>query len=99
MFSKSSAFLRIFNRRLSYRAIFLDDVGQMKREAKAALADLKRFCHADNTSIFYSQKSGVVDPLAMAIAEGRREVWLRLQHYLTLDENTLLKLKEDNNDD
>lgn len=89
----------VFGRQLSYKATFLDKVGQVKPEAVYCLADLKRFCNVDSSTVRVSPKSGQIDPLAMAMAEGRREVWLRLQHYLKLDEKELLKLKEDRNDD
>lgn len=45
------------------------------------LKDLKKFCHAE-TSSFHP------DPRVHAVLEGRREVWLRIQHQLekSLDE-------------
>lgn len=88
----------IFGRQLSYKATFLDKTGQVRVESLYCLADLKRFCNVDSTSIRIS-KAGGIDPYAMAVAEGRREVWLRLQHYLRLDEQQLLKLKEEQHDD
>lgn len=88
----------IFGRQLSYKATFLEKTGQVKPEAVYCLADLKRFCCADSSSIRVA-KTGVIDPYAMAVAEGRREVFLRIQHYLRLDEQQLLRLKEEQNDD
>lgn len=89
----------IFGRQLSYKAIFLDKFGKVKPEAVYCLADLKRFCCADSTTVRISPKSGQIDPLAMAMAEGRREVFMRIQHYLRLDEQELLKMKEERHDD
>lgn len=52
--------------------------------AEHVLADLARFCRACE-STFHP------DPRAHAVAEGRREVWLRLQHHLKLTDDDLWK--------
>lgn len=49
------------------------------------LADLARFCRAHETTFHQ-------DPRAHAVAEGRREVWLRLQKHLQLTDEQLWKL-------
>jgi hypothetical protein len=98
MASMSDALHKLIKRRYSYRAIFLDETGRLKFTAAPAMADLKRFCYADKPTVLVSPKTGAIDPLAMAHAEGRREVWLRIQHYLQLDEDQLLKLKEEPHD-
>ncbi len=41
-----------------------------------------------------SPVSKAVDPLAMAMAEGRREVWNRIQQHLHLPEREISQLKE-----
>lgn len=46
--------------------------------AQTVLLDLARFCRAD-VSTFHQ------DPRAHALAEGRREVWLRIQKHIKLD--------------
>lgn len=46
------------------------------------LQDLARFCRAFETT--YHD-----DPRKHAVAEGRREVWLRIQQHLNLDEDEL----------
>jgi len=58
--------------------------------AETVLADLEHFCHARRTSIVIGD--GKVDPYAVAVAEGRREVWLRIQDFtrLTTDQMRLL---------
>jgi len=53
--------------------------------AEVVLKDLARFCRA-NESTFHA------DPRAHAVAEGRREVWLRLQHHLKLTPEQLWQL-------
>jgi hypothetical protein len=53
--------------------------------AQKVLIDLAVFCRA-NESTFHE------DPRAHALAEGRREVWLRIRHHLDLSPEDLLKL-------
>lgn len=53
--------------------------------AEIVLKDLARFCRA-HESTFHA------DPRAHAVAEGRREVWLRLQHHLRLPPDELWRL-------
>lgn len=53
--------------------------------SQVVLKDLARFCRA-NQSCF------LPDARLHAVLEGRREVWLRVQQYLKLDENQLADL-------
>lgn len=66
-------------RRTAYIKTFLNPFGQ------EVLADLAKFCRA-NESCFHQ------DPRAHAVAEGRREVWLRLQRHLQLSDDQLWQL-------
>jgi len=52
--------------------------------AELVLADLARFCRATE-STFHP------DPRVHAVAEGRREVWLRIQHHLKMTDDDLWK--------
>lgn len=52
--------------------------------AEETLADLAKFCRATE-STFHP------DARAHAVAEGRREVWLRIQHHLKLSDDELWK--------
>ncbi len=42
------------------------------------LADIAKFCHANDTTAVSS------DPIQMAVREGRRQVWLRINRALNL---------------
>lgn len=53
--------------------------------ADEVLQDLARFCRA-NQSTFHP------DPRAHAVAEGRREVWLRIQQHLKLTDDQLWRV-------
>lgn len=49
------------------------------------LKDLAKFCRAHTTTMH-------VDPRMHAVLEGRREVWLRIQSHLQLDDERLWQL-------
>ena len=84
---------RLFKRRQSYRRLFLDGDGRAHPTAEVVLADL--FCRADTSTAVVSPVSKAIDPLAMAMAEGRREVWNRIQSYLHMADREITQLKEE----
>ena len=57
------------------------------------MADLARFCNARKSTIRLDS-TGKVDPYAMGISEGRREVFLRINSYLFIDEKVIQTLNE-----
>ena len=69
----------LFRRRTAYVKTFLNPYGDV------VLRDLARFCRA-NASTFHT------DARAHAVAEGRREVWLRIQQHLRLTDDELWAL-------
>lgn len=79
----------IFKRRMAYRHVFAPGPA-----ADIVLADLARFCRANKSTVMISPVSRQVDPLASAVAQGRQEVWLRLQAHLHLSDEVVLNLKE-----
>lgn len=70
---------RLGERRYAYQKIFAGPL------ADTVLKDLARFCRA-NTSTFHE------DARLHAVAEGRREVWLRIQNHLRLSPDQLWEL-------
>lgn len=56
---------------------------------RIVLADLRRFCRATRPTFVPG------DTHASAFSEGRREVWLRINSYLYLDEVDIYGLEED----
>ena len=71
---------RFFARRqYAYRATFKGPL------AEEVLQDLAKFCRANRTT-FHE------DARLHAVAEGRREVWLRIQNHLQLTEAELWEL-------
>ena len=69
----------LFRRRYAYQQTFKGPLGQ------EVLKDLAKFCRANDTT-FHE------DPRAHALAEGRREVWLRVQQHLNLTPEQLWAL-------
>lgn len=73
---KTKVFL--FNRQKAYQECF-----KPSELTKIVIADLEKFCRA-NESTFH------VDPRAHALAEGRREVYLRIRKHLDLTSEELV---------
>jgi hypothetical protein len=69
----------LFRRRTVYVRTFLNPMGE------EVLRDLAKFCRA-HTSTFHP------DDRAHALAEGRREVWLRIASHLNLSDDELWRL-------
>lgn len=71
----------LMNRRTAYIRVFDFD----NANSNAVLQDLAKFCRA-NESTFHE------DPRAEGRLDGRREVWLRIQHHLHLTPEQLWQL-------
>ena len=78
-----------WNKRKAYRAVF------GSKDGMAVLADLRDFCRADSSCVVVG-KDGKIDTHATVLAEGRREVWLRMTETLNLTDEQLARLKEIN---
>ena len=84
---------RIQRRKYAYRRLFLADNG-LNADAEIILADLKKFCRAAGSTVVVSPVSRQVDPIATAMAEGRREVWLRIMAHLHIEDRVVFNLNE-----
>lgn len=70
---------RLGDRRWAYRALFLHDDGKTPNAAgEVVLRDLARYCYANKPTLKVSQVTQQADPIAMAFAEGRRDVFNRI---------------------
>ena len=69
-----------------WKMLFLKD-GQLSQAASHVLADLRNFAFVEK-GLFDK------DPLVMARREGRREVFLRIKDFLSLDEAQVQLLME-----
>lgn len=86
---------RIFRKRVAYRRVFLRDDGDLNEDAKVIMADLSKFCRARGSTAIMSPQTGSIDPIAMAMAEGRREVFNRINEYLHINDQILQNLREE----
>lgn len=76
----------LFRRRAAYSAVFAG-TGDLSPHAAIVLADLRKACYVDRTTAH-------ADAHATAVAEGRRQVWLHIQHRLRLTEAQILAATE-----
>lgn len=86
---------RINRRRQAYRAVFTPG-GEVSPMGQLVLQDLARFCCAHKPT--YRVGGDRIDPIASAVQEGRREVWLRIVEHLHLDDRFIVNLRENPND-
>lgn len=85
-------FEKWWNLRHALRAVFWRHERQIEA-VKPLLDDLREFCRADQSCIVVA-KDGHIDTHATAVAEGRREVYLRIVATLELSDAQLFKMKE-----
>ena len=84
---------RIRKRKYAYRRLFLGENG-LNGDGQIVLADLAKFCKATSSTAVVSPISQRVDPIASALAEGRREVWLRIMAHLHIDDRVVFNLTD-----
>ena len=90
--------LRLLNLSSSYKACFCDEAGNLTEHGRRVLKDLGKFCHLYSSTVKVSPISRTVDPIAMGVAEGRRDVARRVWAYIELDPNTHPHMKESDDD-
>lgn len=76
---RETMYALLMKRRHSYQATFRAPTAQL------VLADLARFCRANQTTFHTDERAHV-------LLEGRREVWLRIAQHLHMDPDELWKL-------
>jgi hypothetical protein len=86
----AAALARLFPRRDLIRAYQAAFTGPA---AEAVLGDLALFCGQQQSSVRVNGQK-CVDPYAMAVAEGRREVLLRITAMMRCDESRLWQWAE-----
>ena len=70
------------------QALLAPDLQTPNPAGAVILADLRAFCRGSASCVVVG-KDGRIDTHATAVAEGRREVWLRLIEHLHLDDQTV----------
>jgi hypothetical protein len=89
-------FIHFWNLRESARALFVAEKAT-PMQSRPLMDELRGFCRADVSCVIVA-KDGRIDTHATAVAEGRREVFLKIQQLLSLTDEQLHKL-EVNDDD
>lgn len=87
----------ILRRRRAYRALFLDSDGGLTPDAKVVMRDLVKFCRLGRSISVVSPVTRQMDVHATFLAEGRREVILRVLAMLQQDVSKL-SIEEPEND-
>lgn len=90
---------KLMGLRQAWRSAYRGADGELTLAARTILLDLQRFCYATRPTIKVSPTTGCIDPYAMAVAEGRREVFLRINEYLKLDDRDLQAMLKQHNDE
>jgi hypothetical protein len=85
---------RLHRRAFSYQAIFKTREGALTDPAMVVLRDLERYCYAHKPTLKVSHVTGQSDPLAMAFAEGRRDVLNRIKAMVNLTPEQLTRIAE-----
>jgi hypothetical protein len=82
------------NRKRAYRRLFPVERGMVVGDARAILADLKKFARLPDAPIV-RDGHGRVDPIASALLTGRQEVVNRILAMIHMDDRVMLNLHED----
>lgn len=62
-------------------------------DGQAVLAELSAFAHFETTTAKASLRTGMIDPNAMMIAEGRRQVLLHIAQLLNLSYHDIARMR------
>lgn len=89
---------KVLRKKLAYRRTFMDADGNLTPEAEIVLNDLRKFCRVTGSTVVVSPVIKTIDPLAMAMAEGRREVFNRIAAHLYVNEKQVFDLHEKEQD-
>ena len=76
------------------KQLLLDNNDNFNPAARVLMAELSRFCYGNKTPVKVSKVTGTIDPIALAVAAGRREVLLRIMEILGFSDANALKMIE-----
>lgn len=90
---------RLFRRSAAYQALFLRPDGEVAPHSETVLRDLARYCYVNKPTLKVSPVSGRADPIAMAFAEGRRDVFNRIAQMVRLTPDQITRIVNAKADD
>jgi len=79
----------------AFKGCLMGQSDALHTDGKVFMEDLANYCHALRTTTMVA-KDGHIDPIASAIAEGRRQVYLRILGHLKMNETALIDQLEQN---
>ena len=85
----------LIDRKRAYQRLLACVNGEPAGDARAVLADLKRFARLGEAPLVVSPITGAVDPVASAVRAGRQEVVQRVLAMVHLNDRALFNLKEE----
>ena len=90
---------RLFRRSSFYRALFETPGNELQPAADYVLKDLAAYCYASKPTLKVSQVTQQSDPLAMAFAEGRRDVFNRIVALCNLNSDQIERIAQHRTND
>ncbi|QAZ38438.1 hypothetical protein C1M51_02825 [Methylibium sp. Pch-M] len=90
---------RLHRRAHAYRSLFLTPGADIAPAAAIVLKDLARYCYASKPTLKVSPITGSSDPLAMAFAEGRRDVFNRITALCELTDDQIQRIANSKGND
>lgn len=85
-------------RKLAYRQVFGDPASEPTIAQAAVMADLQKYCNVNKSTAMVSMSNHSVDPISMAMLEGRRQVYMRIQQYVNMRDEYIVKQAEISNE-
>lgn len=98
MSDRTRALLNLINLSAAYKACFVGQDGRLTAAGERVLRDLDYQGYMHRTTVKVSPITRTVDPIASALAEGRRDLVRRIWAYIELDPTAHPLTKETNDD-
>lgn len=83
---------KLQTRASSYQALFVRPGKTLAPAAEVVLKDLARYCYANKPTLKVSQVTQQADPISMAFAEGRRDVFNRIVALCNLTDDQIARI-------
>lgn len=82
---------KILRKKLAFQAVFGAPGSDLSIAQQQVMADLRSFCKVEKSTAMVSMPTGRVDPISMAMLEGRRQVYMRIMKLTSLPEQMMFQ--------
>jgi hypothetical protein len=82
---------KLDTRAKAYQALFIRPGGDLAPVAEIVMRDLSHYCYAKKPTLKFNAQNQC-DPIAMAFAEGRRDVWNRITAMCNLTDEQINRI-------